>query len=170
MGPRCLFQKSVVGVKGNNICGVSWLRTQHTLGTLPMCIQYSLQTLFHSHLPPLEVLYASVRDQQAPSKYFQKQAAYNFPKHSVLEVGRPHLPGIIVCPDDTRYGEDRRRRHRPSQGGDSSALETRSVQRRIQELSKIHHLQEQEWEAVEAWQALCSYLSFDSLHPKKELS
>lgn len=124
MGPRCLFQKSVVGVKGNNICGVSWLQTQHTLGTLPMCIQYSLQTLFHSHLPPLEVLYASVRDQQASSKYFQKQAAYNFLKHSVLEVGRPHLPGIIVCPDDTRYGEDRRRRHRPSQGGDSSALET----------------------------------------------
>lgn len=100
----------------------------------------------------------------------------SIPKHYQMQalcsgLGSPHSPGIPVCPNHTRYKEDTGLEKTqvsldrwPFSSGD------KVCPRSIRELSRIHHLSEQEWEAVETWQPLSSSLHLISLHVKKELN
>lgn len=167
MGPQYLSQKSVIRIKANKILwGLLALDSTHIryLANVYHMGGYSL--LAHSHLPPLEVLYASVHWQWAsPNTSSSRQLTTSWSalfwtwKTSLTQ--HPHMPRPLKCV------EDRRRRHRPPQEVTvwlwRQGLSTGS----ISQLSKMYHLHEQEWEAVEAWQTLPSSLSLNSLHPKE---
>ena len=77
----------------------------------------SLQTLWHTHLPPST---PTSIESKLPS-HFQKQAVHNFLKHCVLE-SEGSLICIPMCMDHSKCGEDSRR-HRPPPGEDKVCLQ-----------------------------------------------
>lgn len=87
MGPQCLFQKSVVGIKGNNICGVSWLWIQHTLGIQQMLIMWVRSPNPRPHWPPSPrgPWYPCLLPVSIPNHY-QMQAAHGLLGDSVLDL------------------------------------------------------------------------------------
>lgn len=96
-------------------------------------------------------------------KPFQKWAAHDFLKHSILELKGLYSPCAQTTPSGDKTGEDTGLPQEVTVSLWRQGLSTGS----IRELSKVHHLEEQEWEVGQA--VSCS-LSLHSLHPKEELS
>lgn len=163
MGPQCLPQRSVVRTEGNSTGGVPWLWTSQPLGKWMFITWggggYSLQTL----LPPTPrhplcqwPLTVSI------PKSFQNWAAQDYLKHSFLGLeGYTHLYPHELRPHQVLE------KTQASPGGDNLALETGSVHRKCRRTPKAHHFWRMELGGLEA---LSSFLSLNSLHPKKELS
>lgn len=120
---------------------------------------YSLQTL----LPPTpRCLLCQWPLTVSISKHFQNWAAHGYLKHSFLGLeGYTHLRPHVLRPQQVLE------KTQASPGSDNLALETGSIHRKCRRTLKVHHF----WRmGLGGLEALSSFLSLNSLHPKKELS
>lgn len=145
MGPQCLFQKSLVGIKRNNIYGVSWLWIQHTLGIQQMLIKWVQSSNPLPHWPSMP---------RGP--WYTCLLTVSIPKHYASTLLWTWKSSLTWHPCVPRPHQVRRQEEKTQASLERwpFSSEDKVCPRSIWELSLIHHLSEQEWEAMETWQLL----------------